>query len=122
MLSSFLVACLATSSVLSTRAAPSGHPRSKRASTTSDASSISGRSFDYVIAGGGLAGSVLARRLAESGQGSGSVLVIEAGVDAEDQEVIYSAGAYQQAFDVRARATKKTPGDICPDTGAAAPR
>lgn len=119
MLSSFLVACLATSSVLSTRAAPSGHPRSKRATTTSDASSISGRSFDYVIAGGGLAGSVLARRLAE---GSGSVLVIEAGVDAEDQEVIYSAGAYQQAFDVRARAAKKTPGDICPDTGAAAPR
>lgn len=53
-----------------------------------------------MIAGGGLAGSVLARRLAESGDGSGSVLVIEAGVDAEDQEVIYSAGAYQQAFDV----------------------
>ncbi len=55
----------------------------RRASITpiTDGSQISGKKYDYVIAGGGLTGVVLASRLSEdSGR---SVLVIEAGYDEE---------------------------------------
>lgn len=52
-----------------------------------DGSTINGKSYDYVIAGGGLAGSVLAARLSEGG--SRSVLVIESGYNEETRPGVY---------------------------------
>jgi len=46
-----------------------------------DGSRVNGRTYDYVIAGGGLTGVVLAARLSEDS--SRSVLVIEAGYNEE---------------------------------------
>lgn len=45
---------------------------------------VSGRTYDYVIAGGGLAGVVLASRLTEDA--GRTVLVIEAGYDEEGRQ------------------------------------
>lgn len=56
----------------------------KRA-TTSDGAAVNGRTYDYVIAGGGLSGVVLARRLADAQH---SVLVIEAGGDEEGNSLV----------------------------------
>ena len=49
---------------------------------TSDVSSVSGKSFDFVIAGGGLAGLAVAARLSE--WDNVTVLVVEAGGDGSD--------------------------------------
>lgn len=87
------VTALVSASV--TSAVPLSSQQLKRA-LTSDAGSINGKSFDYVIAGGGLGGSVLGARLAEDS--TKTVLIIEAGQDQESNPVIYDAGAYQQAF------------------------
>jgi hypothetical protein len=58
------------------------HTYSKRAvQPITDGGQVSGRTYDYVIAGGGLAGMVLAKRLSEDA--GRSVLVIEAGSDQE---------------------------------------
>ncbi|ORX37098.1 hypothetical protein BD324DRAFT_624787 [Kockovaella imperatae] len=62
-------------------------------------STINGRTYDYVIVGGGLAGMVLARRLSEDV--SKSILVIEAGRDEESNADVYNAGNYQNAFGSR---------------------
>jgi hypothetical protein len=49
-----------------------------------DGSLVSGKTYDYVIAGGGLTGSVLASRLSEDA--GRTVLVVEAGYDEESNE------------------------------------
>lgn len=51
-----------------------------------DGSQVSGKTYDYVIAGGGLTGSVLASRLSED-EGK-SVLVVEAGYDEEQNDKV----------------------------------
>jgi hypothetical protein len=53
-----------------------------RRSITTDPTTVSGNSFDFVIAGGGVAGLALAARLSE--WSNVTVLVIEAGGDGED--------------------------------------
>nr|ODN96743.1 glucose oxidase [Cryptococcus depauperatus CBS 7855] len=62
------------------------HPqrRNLRRSITADASSVNGQSFDFVIAGGGVAGLTLAARLSE--WKNVTVLCIEAGGDGTDVE------------------------------------
>ncbi len=49
-----------------------------------DGASVNGKTYDYVIAGGGLTGVVLAARLSEDS--SRSVLVIESGYNEEDRQ------------------------------------
>lgn len=51
---------------------------------TTDAASVSGKSFDFVIAGGGCAGLALGARLSE--WSNVTVLVIEAGSDGTEFE------------------------------------
>ena len=63
-----------------------------------DGSLVNGKTFDYVIAGGGLAGMVLARRLSEDS--SKQVLVIEAGYNEEGNSIVTNAANYQKAFGV----------------------
>jgi choline dehydrogenase-like flavoprotein len=91
-----LVPLLATAAALapfvSALPEPHPHPRNpnnpnhkllKRA-ITADATSVNGQTFDFIIAGGGLAGLAVAARLSEwSNQ---TVLVVEAGGDGTDQE------------------------------------
>lgn len=95
---------------LSALAAPA---RSKRAITPIyDGSQVNGKTYDYVIAGGGLAGSVLASRLTEDA--GRTVLIIESGYDEEANSAVTGqsllpsapsadeadATAYQQSFGV----------------------
>lgn len=63
-----------------------------------DGSAVNGQTFDYVIAGGGLAGSVLASRLTEDS--NRRVLVIESGYDEEGRPEVTDASKYQSTFDV----------------------
>lgn len=58
---------------------------------------INGQTFDYVIAGGGLAGMVLAGRLSEDP--GRRVLVIEAGYDEENRQTVTDPSAYTREFD-----------------------
>lgn len=66
------------------------------AGITSDAGSLSGQHFDYIVVGGGLAGLTVANRL--SADNSTSVLVIEAGNDDRTDDRVSSLDAYGQAF------------------------
>ncbi|KAI4294607.1 alcohol oxidase [Schizophyllum commune Loenen D] len=52
---------------------------------TGDASVADGKAFDYIIAGGGLTGLVVANKLSAAGN---SVLVVEAGPDSKDIEAV----------------------------------
>ncbi|KAJ9110960.1 hypothetical protein QFC20_002726 [Naganishia adeliensis] len=58
--------------------------------------SVNGQTYDYVIAGGGLAGMVLAGRLSEDA--NRRVLVIEAGYDEESRSTVTDPSQYQQKF------------------------
>lgn len=53
-----------------------------------DGSSVDGRSYDFVVVGGGLAGLTVSNRLSDYGH---SVLIIEAGSDASWNHVVYNA-------------------------------
>ncbi|KAL1410798.1 hypothetical protein Q8F55_001740 [Vanrija albida] len=61
-----------------------------------DGASVNGKTYDYVIVGGGLTGIVLATRLSEDA--NRKVLVIEAGKDEEQNPDVTEASAYQRAF------------------------
>lgn len=73
-----------------------------RRATTGNGWDIDGKSFDYVIVGGGTAGLVLANRL--SADGSNSVAVIEAGpsgYEDNDKFVVPSAMLYDSAVNTQ---------------------
>ncbi|GAW00623.1 alcohol oxidase [Lentinula edodes] len=55
-----------------------------------------GQSFDYIVVGGGLAGTTVAARLAENSEVT--VLLVEAGSDNRTDEIVYDIYAYSQAF------------------------
>ncbi|RSH94240.1 hypothetical protein EHS25_004043 [Saitozyma podzolica] len=90
-------------SVPLTLAAPAkGRPRTrnplaKRTLYYTDGGQVSNKNYDYVIAGGGLTGVVLAKRLSEDA--SKTILLIEAGYDEENNPEVYDASQYQAAFD-----------------------
>lgn len=81
-------------------AAPTTFPLSKRALITTQGSEVNGKSFDYIIVGGGLSGSVLARRLADANGGSQTVLLVEAGEDQEGNANVYGEQNRRFAFRV----------------------
>lgn len=82
-------------SLVSAAPTPDSHPH-KRALTTSG-SSINGQTFDIIIVGGGLSGSVLGRRLSD-GDTTKKILIIEAGGDESSNPGVYDASQYQSTF------------------------
>lgn len=71
-------------------------PANVKRSLTSDVSSVRDRTFDYIVAGGGLTGLTVAGRLSEDR--NISVLVIEGGQNDSDDPRVYDVRAYGQAF------------------------
>lgn len=70
-----------------TRSTRGGRGLTRRTNYLQDGSQVSGKSFDYVIAGGGLTGVVLAKRLAEDA--GKTILLIEAGNDEESNPDVF---------------------------------
>ncbi|KAI5118344.1 hypothetical protein M0805_009147 [Coniferiporia weirii] len=75
-------------------ASPSLHKRSS--GVTSDPSTASGQTFDYIVVGAGLAGITVAARLAENS--SLTILLVEAGNDDRDNPDVYDIYNYGDAF------------------------
>ena len=72
-------------------------PLHKRASgVTTDPSLANGQTFDYIVVGAGLAGTVVAARLAENS--SLTILLIEAGNDDRTDSRVYDIYEYGAAF------------------------
>lgn len=70
-------------------AAPASTPPPLRKRDTApiyDGSQVTGKTYDYIIVGGGLSGVVLAARLTEDS--SKSVLVVESGYNEENNNVV----------------------------------
>ena len=65
-------------------AAPSKSVEKRDTTPIHDGAQVGGRTYDYVIAGGGLGGMVTAARLSEDS--SKTVLVLEAGYSEEDRQ------------------------------------
>jgi hypothetical protein len=63
------------------------NPLAKRTLYYTDGGQVSNKNYDYVIAGGGLTGVVLAKRLSEDA--SKTILLIEAGYDQENNPEVY---------------------------------
>jgi choline dehydrogenase-like flavoprotein len=88
-------------SVPLTLAAPAkGRPRTrnplaKRTLYYTDGGQVSNKNYDYVIAGGGLTGVVLAKRLSEDA--SKTILLIEAGYDEENNPEVYGGSSMPSA-------------------------
>ena len=69
----------------------------KRASgVTTDPSAANGKTFDYIVVGGGLTGTTVAARLAENS--SVTVLMIEAGADERTNPDVYDVYNYGTFF------------------------
>ncbi|EEB88908.1 hypothetical protein MPER_13064, partial [Moniliophthora perniciosa FA553] len=72
-------------------------PLRKRAyGVTNDPSVANGQTFDFIVVGGGLAGTTVAARLAETG--TYSVLLVEAGADDRWDPRVYDIYNFGQAF------------------------
>lgn len=63
---------------------------------TNDTGSIAGRSFDYIIAGGGLTGLTVASLLSEDEDVT--ILVVEQGYDEHNNPLVYDVRNYGVAF------------------------
>ncbi|KAI0353229.1 alcohol oxidase [Trametes cingulata] len=79
-------------------AVPHAHAQKRAASSgiTSDPSSANGKTYDYIVVGGGLTGTTVAARLAENP--SMTVLMIEAGGDDRTNSQVYDIYEYSAAF------------------------
>ena len=66
---------------------------------TTDPSLANGQTFDYIVVGAGLAGTVVDARLAENA--SLTILLIEAGQDERTNPLIYDIYRYGEAFNDR---------------------
>ena len=63
---------------------------------TSDSSVASGQTFDYIVVGGGTAGTAVAARLSEDA--SLAILVIEVGADSRTDPDVFDIYRYSDAF------------------------
>ncbi|KAK5121282.1 hypothetical protein LTR85_005448 [Meristemomyces frigidus] len=99
MLATILTSSLATATLV--RAVPRGPwhataPSIHYGGVTNDTRAVAGRTFDYVICGGGLTGLTVASRLTEDA--NISVLVIEAGYDNHADPRVNDVRNYGEAF------------------------
>lgn len=92
--SHYLVPLLFSLTVDFTSASPAPQ---KRTTTLDNGAQVNGKTYDYIVVGGGLAGSVLAKRLTE-GQAGRTVLVVEAGEDREGDERVYGQFCFSESF------------------------
>ncbi|KAI0364915.1 alcohol oxidase [Pilatotrama ljubarskyi] len=91
------LAALAAAALLASCASAVPHTQ-KRASSgiTSDPTSANGKTYDYIVVGGGLTGTTVAARLAENS--AMTVLMIEAGGDDRTNSQVYDIYEYSAAF------------------------
>lgn len=72
------------------------HQRRAGSGITSDPNAASGKTYDYIVVGGGLTGTTVAARLAEDP--SLSILMIEAGGDDRTNPEVFDIYQYSAAF------------------------